>query len=430
MGWSGIFWQNPANNWGQMKGGYNLTGAKSLKFWARGEKGGELITFNCGGMTGGKYYDTALATIGLVQLTTNWKQYGIDLRNEDLSYICGGFSVTFAMAQNPKGAVFYLDNICYSTDELSSELRFFDKPEESKDLFIKRDVSAFTHPWVKAISYSPFRNGQSPEIGIFPTYEQVKEDLKILEKNWGMIRIYAADKAADIILKVITNENIHLKVFLGLWISQYTNSNETEITNGIRLAGTYKDIVSAVVVGNEVLLFSSDHKTSFINMVHYIRRVRDQVVQPVSFADNYMFWLTPEARAIANELDFIMVHNYPLWDHVSIENAMHFTISYYESIQRKYLNQPIVYGEVGWCTKSDNPAMFISQANEQNQKKYFHDVMAWSSNNNVLTFFFDAFDEMWKANTPNDPERHWGLFTTDRLAKPAISDLYPERVEK
>ncbi|MBI4432906.1 MAG: hypothetical protein HY592_05450, partial [Candidatus Omnitrophica bacterium] len=41
--WAGIYWQNPPNNWGTRPGGYDLTGAKKLTFWARGEKGGERI---------------------------------------------------------------------------------------------------------------------------------------------------------------------------------------------------------------------------------------------------------------------------------------------------------------------------------------------------------------------------------------------------
>ncbi|MBI3252713.1 MAG: hypothetical protein HYZ52_05320, partial [Candidatus Omnitrophica bacterium] len=39
--WAGVYWQNPPNNWGTRPGGYDLTGAKKLTFWARGEKGGE-----------------------------------------------------------------------------------------------------------------------------------------------------------------------------------------------------------------------------------------------------------------------------------------------------------------------------------------------------------------------------------------------------
>jgi len=39
--------------------------------------------------------------------------------------------------------------------------------------------------------------------------------LNILKKNWGLIRIYAADPAAETILSVIQKEKIGLKVFLG-----------------------------------------------------------------------------------------------------------------------------------------------------------------------------------------------------------------------
>jgi hypothetical protein len=38
--WGGVVWQSPANNWGNQPGGWNLTGAKHLTFWARGDKGG------------------------------------------------------------------------------------------------------------------------------------------------------------------------------------------------------------------------------------------------------------------------------------------------------------------------------------------------------------------------------------------------------
>ncbi|MCX5698177.1 MAG: hypothetical protein NTX01_00540, partial [Candidatus Omnitrophica bacterium] len=35
LGWAGVYWQNPANNWGNKKGGFDLTGMAKLTFWAR-----------------------------------------------------------------------------------------------------------------------------------------------------------------------------------------------------------------------------------------------------------------------------------------------------------------------------------------------------------------------------------------------------------
>lgn len=111
--WGGVYWQNPANNWGDRQGGYDLTGAKKLTFWARGKKGGERIEeFKMGGITG-LYPDSDIAGIGPVLLTPEWKQYEIDLRGKDLSYISGGFAWATNLDVNPDGATFYLDDIAY-----------------------------------------------------------------------------------------------------------------------------------------------------------------------------------------------------------------------------------------------------------------------------------------------------------------------------
>ncbi len=111
--WAGVYWLYPANNWGNLKGGFNLTGATKLTFWARGEKGGERIEeVKIGGLTG-DYPDSDTAVIGPVILTSEWKQYTIDLRGKDLSYIAGGFAWATNVDVNPEDCVFYLDDIRY-----------------------------------------------------------------------------------------------------------------------------------------------------------------------------------------------------------------------------------------------------------------------------------------------------------------------------
>ncbi len=111
-GWAGIYWQNPANNWGNAKGGYDLTGAKALTFWARGEKGGELVEFKCGGIAG-EYPDSMVGTTGPQELTKDWKLYAIDVSQDDMSYLNGGFCLVFSGDSNPDGLTLYLDDIAY-----------------------------------------------------------------------------------------------------------------------------------------------------------------------------------------------------------------------------------------------------------------------------------------------------------------------------
>ena len=112
-GWAGIYWQDPPNNWGNMKGGYDFMGAKKVTFWAKGEKGQEIIAeFKVGGIQG-EYSDTASTSIGPVTLTPEWKEYTIDLKNEDLSLVTGGFCFVISSSDNPQGVIFYLDDIAY-----------------------------------------------------------------------------------------------------------------------------------------------------------------------------------------------------------------------------------------------------------------------------------------------------------------------------
>ena len=111
--WAGVYWLNPPNNWGKTKGGFNLTGASKLTFWAKGEKGGErLEEVKMGGLTG-DYPDSDTAVIGPIFLTPEWKQYTIDLRGKDLSFISGGFAWSTNVEVNPQECTFYLDDVQY-----------------------------------------------------------------------------------------------------------------------------------------------------------------------------------------------------------------------------------------------------------------------------------------------------------------------------
>jgi hypothetical protein len=111
-GFGGIAWQSPANNWGDQPGGNDLSGAKKLTFWARGETGGEVVSFKLGILGKDKKYpDSDHAEMPDVTLTQDWKQYTIDLSGKDLSSIKTGF--VWALASPGKPVTFYLDDIQY-----------------------------------------------------------------------------------------------------------------------------------------------------------------------------------------------------------------------------------------------------------------------------------------------------------------------------
>lgn len=109
--WGGVVWQSPANDWGDKAGGFDLSGAKKLTFWARGAQGGEKVEFGYGVLDRDKkFYDTAKGKISTT-LTSDWKQYEVAIGDVDLSRIKTGFYWTAAATGAP--ITFYLDDIKY-----------------------------------------------------------------------------------------------------------------------------------------------------------------------------------------------------------------------------------------------------------------------------------------------------------------------------
>jgi hypothetical protein len=109
-GWAGVVWQSPANDWGARAGGWDVSGAKRLRFWARGENGGEVVNFFFGVIGRDKrYFDTANGKMDGAALTKEWKEYTIDLRDKDLTRIKSGFGFSIGGRGGP--VTFYLDDI-------------------------------------------------------------------------------------------------------------------------------------------------------------------------------------------------------------------------------------------------------------------------------------------------------------------------------
>lgn len=109
--WGGVVWQSPEGDWGERPGGYDLTGAKKLTFWARGSTGGEEIKFGFGILgREKKYFDTAKDEM-TVKLVQDWKQFTFSVSEADLTRIKSGFYLTVAGQGNP--IKIFLDKIAF-----------------------------------------------------------------------------------------------------------------------------------------------------------------------------------------------------------------------------------------------------------------------------------------------------------------------------
>jgi hypothetical protein len=109
VGWAGVVWQFPANNWGTYKGHTIAPGGKHVTLWARGETGGEVLQFRVGGCTDDtqKNHDTitvpdpSAGTPPSYTLTTAWKQFGVDFDGGSQATILCAFGWVVQLAQQP-----------------------------------------------------------------------------------------------------------------------------------------------------------------------------------------------------------------------------------------------------------------------------------------------------------------------------------------
>ncbi len=276
-----------------------------------------------------------------------------------------------------------------------------------------------------AICYSGYRQGQDPDKSLYPTKPQVLEDLRILERNWKVLRLYGSDQHSKDVLETIRTHGLGLRVMLGIWLSgkpQKAAENRRQESQGIKLANAYPGIVVAVSVGNEALVSWSDHQMKEGELIKIVDRVKASVKCAVTVADDYLYWIQPGNKLVSH-LDFITLHSYPIWGRQDIDEAFGTTIDKFADIQARYPGKTIVFGEVGWATYTVGDKHVPRAGSEAKQKRYYDEISAWGKSHNVTCFIFEAFDEPWKGK---GTEGHWGLFSVDRKAKLAMQELFPD----
>lgn len=301
----------------------------------------------------------------------------------------------------------------------------------------------------EAVAYSPYRTATMDATAI--TDENVRQDLNLLVKaGVKMIRLFdSSDAVAKRTLRLIKDEDIKLKVMLGLWMNSNAETlNLAEIDRGIALANTYQSLVLALSVGNETLVAWSGQRQEAANLARYIKLVRDRVSQPVTTDDNWAVLAgqsgEQNVQVVLSNIDFVAMHTYPLvdtiynpnlwnWKQEGVPAADRAAAMMNAAIERAKLeynavksnlaslgfqNMPIVVGETGWKAVASGGETL--RAHPVNQKMYWERLKAWKTSGtgpaNIV--LFAAFDEPWKQS-----DDKWGLFNVNRQARCAVQGL-------
>jgi exo-beta-1,3-glucanase (GH17 family) len=232
---------------------------------------------------------------------------------------------------------------------------------------------SMTTTTLKGMCYGPFRDGQNPNWGPYPSETNISEDLSIIRSTWaGSIRTYGVCKGLEKIIP-IANE-FDLNVSPGAWICSNLDSNEEEVNNLTYLAQNYD--VETAIVGTEVILRYENgwDNLSKAELIDYITIVKENVSVPVTT----------------------------------------YVIERYKQIQNKYPKKKVVIGETGW--PSDGSPNGKAVPSLQNQKRFMEELLILTEEEGINFYYFEAFDEKWKTE-PNGVGPHWGLYYSNRRYK-------------
>lgn len=290
----------------------------------------------------------------------------------------------------------------------------------------------------KAVCYSGYRDVNG---GVL-TVEQIDADLALLNgAGFRLLRVFGSNNdMVKTLLARIEAKDYDMKVQLGIWIDRSKAvsdaANQAEIQAGVALADQYPSIVATVSVGNEKMVdWNTWAPAPAKDMIEYIKQVRDLVDQPVTTDDNWAVFandagkypLTDDLLAV---LDYVTIHTYPIadakydlfdWKQTAVAAELRAAAmidasiakakSDYQAVRdymvrRGLSSTPIVIGETGWkAVVTDGE---VGRAHPVNQKLYYDRLAAWTDGPKAI-FYFEAFDETWKAGDDG-----WGLWDVNR----------------
>lgn len=294
-----------------------------------------------------------------------------------------------------------------------------------------------------AICYSGYRAGQSPRTGVYPSYEQIKQDLGLVRRHWKVIRIYDCSPHGMTTLEVVRREYPDMRVLIGVDLDREFNNpncpwgtpvsdteleanrrgNEANIQRACKVARAYADVVLAVSAGNEATVDWTERSVPVARVAGFLYQLKIGQPRPVTLCENHVPWLG-KIKDLVPLVDFISIHSYPAWLNVPVAEAVAHTDKEYDQIARLYPEKPCILTEAGWTTTSNGRGIRREEASVENQSTYVPALAAWSRRRGVPTFLFEAFDEPWKGSDDADePEKHWGLYYVDRTPKPVLQKL-------
>lgn len=251
----------------------------------------------------------------------------------------------------------------------------------------------------KGITYSPYASD-----GSCKSASVVKSEIQALS-DYSIIRIYGVD--CDQVANVLAGFTDGQKLFAGIYYMDAISDGVETLATAVKAAGGW-DLVYTVSIGNE-LVNSGEATTSQVKS--YIEEGRTALTAAgytgsvvsvdtfIAVIDNpalceYSDYLAINAHAYFD--GYIEAADAGSWVLLQIENVATTCASYSKSV---------LVVESGWPTKGSTYGVAVpSTANQEAALSSISDKCGDD------VFFFNAYNDLWKADGTYGVEKYWGIY--------------------
>jgi exo-beta-1,3-glucanase (GH17 family)/cellulose synthase/poly-beta-1,6-N-acetylglucosamine synthase-like glycosyltransferase len=267
------------------------------------------------------------------------------------------------------------------------------------------------HPqWPKQVTgfaYAPYRIDQDPREHLYPSLEEIEQDLEMLSGKTIAVRTYSVEDKLFQIPQLARRHNIN--VCLGAYISADEERNAVEFPVFLETARTNPNVVRAIV-GNE----TQHHKMMPIEtLIDYLDQARAALRKPVSTAEPAHIW--HNNPQLVEHVDFIAVQILPYWEGKEVRSAVDYVFNELRGLKEHYPDKPIIISEVGWPSRGRIRQDAVPSV--ANQAIFLRHFLARVPQEGYVYYLMEAFDQPWKTDIEGAVGAYWGVYDAGREPK-------------
>lgn len=341
-----------------------------------------------------------------------WENAGWGLSGISLAYQGPLFHLTplnvLDISDLPSGAyTFYFGIDTAMNGALDSPLYY-----ESVTVNVKEAAAYRTH----GLNFSPYIDeDEDPNRGGSQiTDEELKQRLRVVVGYTQWVRTFGCND--DLKNVSVFAHAMGMKTAVAAWLDSNPTNNDIQIECLIDRAK--KGYVDLAIIGTEVLLRGD---LTVNELIEHINRFKQEVPEvPVSYADAYgIFFSHPD---IIDVIDVVMVNYYPYWEGIGLDQAVAAIHGWHQRVISVAKGKPVIVGETGWPSCGERIGDAVPSP--ENAAFYFLNFVSWARANHVDYFYFEAFDEAWKAQYEGPQGACWGIWDRFGNLKPGMEAVF------